>query len=270
MITPDQWTSQQQLTALAKARASTDGNDTTTWWVGDVYTWGPGETNKHVFGFEGLNVARMVAVDGGYEMLARECAFYLDPRSRAILSGWDNPITEAPVEVVHIWNDPVNQRWLLDGPRGPFRIPVTQLGDRVCFNMDIPLAYPSPLPTAKFPENSADDTYRALELFQFYAPIAPLLSETSTNVECELSWMRMSPWLPWMKMGDRPGGLVFHCRGRKLESYSQVPVRTRDYIAANKAEYATAPRTWSEPNETSWTYFRKLAESESESEPATS
>lgn len=258
MHTPDQWSSIEQLTALAKARASTDGRAMTMWWVGDLYSWGPGETNKHLFGFEGLNVARAVSVDGGYELLARETAFYLDPRSREILSSWDNPMTEQSVDVVHVWNDPVNQRWMLEGPRGPFRIPMTQLGQRVCFNMDIPLAYPSPLPVADYPENSADDTYRALELFQFYAPIDELLDEATTSASCELSWMRMSPWLPWMRMGDRPGGLVFHCRGYKLDSYEQVPGRTRDYIAAHHPEYASAPQHWSEPNETSWTYFRKL------------
>ncbi len=261
MLTPDQWTSEQQLTNLTKARVSTDGAEKTVWWVGDVYSWGPGETNKHLFGFEGLNVGRGVRIDGGYELLGRECAFYLDPRSREILSTWDNPRTEQAVDVVHIWNDPVNQRWLLDGPRGPFRIPMTQLGDRVCFNMDIPLAYPSPLPKADFPDNSADDTYRAMELFQFYADIADLNDESKTDVDCELSWMRMSPWLPWMRMGDRPGGLVFHCRGYKLASYEQVPERTRAYVAANHPEYAHAPEQWTEPNESSWTYFRKLVES---------
>ena len=76
-----------------------------------------------------------------------------------------------------------------------------------------------------------------------------------------LSWMRMSPWLPWMRMGDRPGGLVFHCRGYKLASYEQVPERTRAYVAANHPEYAHAPEQWTEPNESSWTYFRKLVES---------
>jgi hypothetical protein len=262
MQSPDQWSSAEQLTALAKARVSTDGRDTTMWWTGDVYSWGPGETNRHLFGFEGLNVARLVAVEGGYELLAREAAFYLDPRSRQILSSWQNPVTEQTVEVVHIWNDPVNQRWLLEGPRGPFRIPMTQLGDRVCFNMDIPLAYPSPLPVADYPDSSADDTYRALELFQFYAPIDALLDQSTASVPCELSWMRMSPWLPWMRMGARPGGLVFHCRGYKLAAYEQVPERTRAYIAAHHPEYATAPQQWSEPNETSWTYFRKLTATE--------
>jgi hypothetical protein len=255
---PDELSPLQQLNALARTRASLDGADTTVWWAGDVYAWEPGAAYRHLFGFEGLNVARLVPIDGGYEMLARECAFYLDPRSREILSTWHNPVTDEDVDVVHIWNDPVNQRWLAEGPRGPFRVPMTMLGDQVCFTMEIPLAYPSPLPVADFPDNSADDVYRALELFQFFAPASALSDESSVSVGHTLSWMRMSPWLPWMRMGQRPGGLAFHCRGLKLGAYTDVPQRTRDYIAAQHPEYAEAPRAWSEPNETSWTYFRKL------------
>lgn len=255
------WTPRQHLDAMVRLRASTDGAPTTVWWAGDVYTWGPGESNNRVFGFEGLNVARAVAVDGGFELLARECAFYLDPRSREILTTWGNPRTEKTVDVVHVWNDPVNQRWLLDGPRGPFRLPLTDLGGRVCVNMDIPLTYPSPLPTADFPDSSADDLYRALELFQFYGDTAELGDPAVASAACELSWVRMSPWLPWMRMGDRPGGLLFHCRGYKLASYDEVPERTRAYVAAHHPEFASAPDAWSEPNETSWTYFRKLVES---------
>ncbi|GAA3115958.1 hypothetical protein GCM10020254_73360 [Streptomyces goshikiensis] len=134
---------------------------------------------------------------------------------------------------------------------------MTELGDQVCFSLEIPLAYPSPLPVADYPAHSADDTYRALELFQFFAP-ASVLTTDAPGVAATMSWTRMSPWLPWMRQGRRPGGLTFHCRGRKLGSYAEVPERTRAYIAANHPEYARAPQAWSEPNETSWTYFRKL------------
>ncbi|UWZ40365.1 DUF1838 family protein [Dactylosporangium roseum] len=252
-------TPEQQLQALAKTRAAIDGREVTVWWSGDVYAWGPEQPYLRLFGFEGFNVARLVRVAGGYEMLAREAAFYLDPRDREILTAWHNPFTGETVDVLHVWNDPVNQRWLLDGPRGPFQVSITPLGDQVCFNLDIPLAYPSPLPVAAYPDSSADDTYRALELFHFYAPAEVLTDEHSASFPHVLSWARMSPWLPWMRMGSRPGGLAFHCRGMKLDRYTDMPHRTQAYVAAHAPHYATAPESWTEPNETSWTYFRKLA-----------
>jgi len=36
----------------------------------------------------------------------------------------------------------------------------------------------------------------------------------------------------------------------------------RARIAERYPEYATAPEAWSQPNETSWTYYRKLKERE--------
>lgn len=233
--------------AFARTRASLDGGEVAFWWTGDIHAWAPDEPYRRLFGFEGLNVARLVEDEtpGTCQLLTREAAFYLDPQSREILETWqDKP-------VVHVWNDPANQRWR------PFPVPMTELGDQVCFSMEIPLAYPSPLTVAQYPENSAEDTYRALELFQFFAP-ASVLTTDAPSVPSTMSWTRMSPWLPWMEQGQRPGGLTFHCRGRKLGSYEEVPERTRAYIAARHPEFAHAPRKWTEPNETSWTYFRKL------------
>ena len=247
----------QQLSALARVRARTDGREVPVWWEGDVFSSAPGEPYRRLFGFEGINVGRLVEVEGGYELLTREAAFYLDPGSRNILRQWENPVTGEQVDVQHVWNDPVNQRWLLDGPRGPFSLPTTVLGGKVCLHLEIPLAYPSPLPVAEYPDNSADDTYRALELFQFFTSADALADTDRASADCEFSWARMSPWLPWMRMGARPGGLVFHCRGRKLDDYSQVPEHVRAFIAEHHPEFAGAPESWSEPNETSWTYFRK-------------
>lgn len=235
------------LRAFARTRASLDGAEVVFWWTGDIHSWAPGEPYRRLFGFEGVNVARLVA-DGngeGYRLLAREAAFYLDPRTREILGTWqDKP-------VVHVWNDPANL------VLRPFPVPLTELGDQVCFSLEIPLSHPSPLPVAQYPRNSAEDTYRALELFQFFAP-ATVLATDAVSVPSTMSWTRMSPWLPWMEQGPRPGGLTFHCRGRKLDSWAQVPGRTREHIAAHRPEFAHAPQEWAEPNETSWTHFRRL------------
>ncbi|MCG5219431.1 DUF1838 family protein [Streptosporangium soli] len=240
-----------------RVRADRGGSEVVVWWTGDVYAWTPYGGPHHLFGFEGINLARAVTVEGGYELLSREAAFYLDPRSREILDEWDNPISGERVDVLQVWNDPVNQRWLADGPRGPFRVPVTRIGENMVFNTDILLAYPSPLPVAEFPDNSGDDTYRAMELFQFFARAADVEDPARENVPCTFSWSRVSPWLPWMRMADRPGALVYHCRGAKMADWEAVPEHVRTYVAEHRPEFAHAPESWSAPNETSWTYYKK-------------
>lgn len=249
---------QQNMRAFLKARASTDGSETVVWFGGDVWSWMPGGQSRPLFGFEGYNIARAVEVDGGYDLLTREAVFYQDPFTRQILDKWTNPFTDQEVEVVHIWNDPVNQQLRLQGPRGPWRVPAAEIGEDVLFKIDVPLAYPSPLPRAEFPEESQDDTYAAVELFGFYAKRADLDAETAL-APCVVSWTRICPWLPFMRMADRPGQLVYHGRGAKLAGgYADLPEHIR--ARTDGTPFASAPTEFSVPNETSWTYYKKLTE----------
>jgi len=62
-------------------------------------------------------------------------------------------------------------------------------------------------------------------------------------------------------MGDRKGNLVFACRGSKLEGgFAALPAQIRDYVMEKDPRFASAPDEYTEPNETSWTYFKKLME----------
>lgn len=174
----------EPLRSFARTRASLDGEQVTYWWSGEVYSRAPDEPYQRVFGFEGLNVARLVQDAGAgpdaYRLLTREAACSLDPGTREILETWQD------LPVVHVWNDPANQKWR------PFPVPTTELGGQVCFSLEIPLACPSPLPVADCPVHSAGDTYKALDLFQFFAgradPAGP-----APGVPATMSWTRMSP-----------------------------------------------------------------------------
>ncbi len=251
----------ENLRAFVKARASLDGSDQVTWFTGTAHAMMPAGKFAPLFGFEGYNVARAFEVEGGYDLLTREAVFYTDLRSGEPIEKWSNPFTDEEVEVVHIFNDPVNQQLRLEGPRGPWRVPVTGIGEDLFFNVDVFLAYPSPLPREQFPENSQDDLYQAAELFQFFTKRVAIEDDSSANAPSLVSWTRLGPWLPWMRMADRPGTMVYHGRGSKLSAgYAELPAWIRKRVESERPEFAEAPREFTAPNETSWTAFRKLLE----------
>ena len=68
---------------------------------------------------------------------------------------------------------------------------------------------------------------------------------------------RTGPWLPWMKMGVRPGNLIYSGHGRKFMKFDDLPADVRDFTKANYPLYMTSPATYVTPNETSWTYYKK-------------
>ncbi|CAN8068300.1 unnamed protein product [Agarophyton chilense] len=250
---------EENLRGFVKTRGSLiPGEQFVFWWVGDIYDLIDGQPTKHLFSFEGYNIGRMVRVDGGWRMLTREVGLYKHPRTGRILDVWENPYTGATNQCIHVWNNPVNQQFLLKGPRGPFKVPTTVRDNDVYWHAEVFLNYKSPISRSEFPENAASDLYQSAEMFQFFTTKQELLSE-DPSADCVISWVRVGQWLPWMEMGDRPGRMLYHCRGKKLvNGFADLPDQVQSYILDQKPEYSSAPTNFTTPNETSWTYMRKL------------
>ncbi len=251
-------TPEQHLRDMLRVRASLTGEDVVVRFAGDVHAHLPGERARKLFGFDGFNVARVQPADGGYDLLAREAVFYLDPDTRQPLDTWTNPFTGVERDVVHVWNDPVNFPFRAQGQYGPFHVPTQVFEDTVVLTSDIFLTYPSPLQRADYPENSQSDLYEAAELFQYFCRYEDFAGD-GPDVPMQVSWTRIAPWVPFMGMGDRPGHLVYHCAGTKVAGgFGALPDWMQAKVLADGAEFASSPSSMSSPNETSWTYFRKL------------
>lgn len=254
--------SEENLRGFIKTRGSlVPGEEFVFWWVGDIYDMVDGQSSRHLFSFEGFNIGRMVRVDGGWRLLTREVGLYKDPKTGQILDVWKNPETGAIKECIHVWNDPVNQQFLLRGPRGNFRVPTTMHGDDIYWHSEIFLKYRSPLTRKEYPHQVQSDTYQSTEMFQFFSKREDMIAD-KPSADCLISWVRVGQWLPWMEMGNRPGRLVYHCRGRKLKNgFSDLSEDVRKYVEAHHPEYSSAPKNYTTPNETSWTYMKKLLDS---------
>lgn len=252
------------LKAYMRVRGDASGEECVYYWTGKVYSFIPGEKRMELFDFEGYNIIRTVVTEQGFKLLSREAAFFKDPRTSEILESWRNLFTGNTVPVVHVFNDPVNQEISFTDDFLPYVhqvLPSTDLGNTLVFNMDIFPFYPNPLNTRDHGEYVRSDTYQAAEFFQYFVSKDALSDESLSSVPADISWTRISPWMPFMRMADRAGNLIFVCRGKKQEGgFKGLPQHIQDYVLAHEPAFVSAPREWSEPNETSWTYFKKLIE----------
>ena len=104
-----------------------DGVPAVYHWAGNVYSRVTGEPDRLLFKGEGMNIRTCVTVEDpkrgkGWRLVSREIMLYLDPKSGDVLRTWDDPWTGEKVNVMHIANDPVNQRPQFASPhrtRGP-------------------------------------------------------------------------------------------------------------------------------------------------------
>ena len=241
-----------------------DGSPAIFHWSGKVYSRVQGETDRNLFNVEGMNIRQCVKVTDakrgtGYRQVAREVTFYLDPETNEIVRTWDNPWTGETVDVMQIANDPVNMRpvfpYSADGK--PYSIPnMRQQGKWMLMPLEIPLFYHNVL--AGDYQDYVGNKYHAMEVFDFAALTDEILDTDNTTVFPTVSWVRISDWMPWMKMRGRQGQMVFNAMGTKLTNYDDLPDVIKDEIALNHPEYTTPPPADdARPNETTWTVFKQ-------------
>lgn len=248
-----------------KLQCSLSDNDPQVYrWFGKGYARVAGERDRHLFNLDGMNIRQCVTVKDkalgtGYRMVSREIMLYLDPETNEVMRTFENPWTGESNEVIHVANDPVNGRATYGRlPDGTERsVELNDINGQYLMPLEVPLFYHNPLGGDY--QKYIGGTYHATEIFDFNGDTAELLDADQDVAYPVVSWVRLAQWLPWMEMGGRHGILYFNAMGRKLESFDQLSDTMKAEIAANYPEYtAPPPADDKRPNETSWTYMKKI------------
>lgn len=239
---------------FVKVRSSLDASSTFLTWTGSIYAFVPNEPKKRLFKIVGMSVSRCIAdQEGNWDFTSRELTYYLDPNTGEITHKWENPWTGEVLPVMHVANNPVQGYF-----KGHF--PAKVDGDITTFMFDLFPTYPNPLAEdAKFSDYSPNPTYQAAELFKLTVPTIDLLNSESNSVsKLFLSWDRIGPWLPWMKMGNRAGHLIYSASGLKVNGFTGLPQLLQDEINTRIPLYKNAPKSSLEQEDmTSWIYFKQ-------------
>jgi len=241
-----------------------DGQPAVYYWSGRVYSRVAGEPDRHLFNGEGMNIRQCVSATDpkrgpGWRMVSREVMLYTDPVTNQVVREWKNPWTGETVPVMHIANDPVNSRGAThayDAAGKPFSMSFKRQGKWVLAPLAVPLFYHNVLGGDY--QDYVGGKYHAMEIFDFAADAEELMDTRNKTAHPSVAWVRISDWMPWMKMGGRQGQVVFNAMGTKLKSYDELPAVLKAEIAANYPAYtAPPPLDDKRPNETTWTVFKK-------------
>lgn len=237
-----------------KVRSSLDPSRSTFLvWTGSIYAFIPHEKRQRLFKMVGVSVSRCLPVaENHWAFTSRELTYYLDPETGEKLQTWKNPWTEEVLPVMHVANNPVQGNF-----KGQFPAQVGE--DTTTLAFDIFPAYPNPLSDPKFAPYCPNPYYQAAELFKFLVPTAELFDENLPSVSnLWLTWDRIGPWVPWMKMGDRTGHLIYSATGSRVNDFENLPQLLQDEINTRMPLYRQAPAAPLDGEDmTSWLYFEK-------------
>lgn len=253
------------LESYVKMRCSVDPNDLDTYmqFRGFVYSTMDGSAPMTLFQTLGVNVANCLKQnDGSYYLTTREIMLYLDPKTGKKLSKWDNPFTKKTVNVVHVFNDPVQMSLSNEVPY-PFTVDKKQ--NVAQQTEDVPLFYPNPLyGNSSFASYAPTPDYQGGEYFSFQVSLDDLNDQNLSKIEnVHYTWTRTSQFLPFMGMGDNidqyeRSYLLFSSHGTRLSSFNDLDPILKNEIENRVPLMKHAPTCQLDiPNETSWTYFQK-------------
>ena len=240
-----------------------DGKPAVYHWSGNVYSRIQGEPDRLLFKGEGMNIRQCVTVNDpkrgkGWRQVSREVMFYLDPKTGQVVNKWTNPWTAETVDVMQINNDPVNSRpnFPINVDGTPYQASLRREGRWIFQAFEAPLFYHNVL-NGDY-QDYIGGKYHAMEIFDFAYEASEMLDTKNPTAYPIISWVRISEWMPWMKMRGRQGQMVFNAMGNKLKSFDELPKVIKDEIALNYPIY-TAPPAGDDPrpNETTWTMFKK-------------
>ena len=237
---------------------------------GRTYSRVPGEKDRHLFNVLGINVRHCMNLEDdvrgrGFRSFGREIMVYMDPETNEIIDTWENPWSGEEVEVMHVANDPVNLRAPMyerdENGEATMTANFRHYGEVVARSSEIPLFYTNPLGGEYQPYIGG--TYHAMEIFNsFYNAEKLLDNDTASIGQSHLGWSRVAKWLPWFKMGDRAGVMVFNASGFSTFDKSKVPARLVEILDERYPLYWEPPELGdNRPNETSWTVFKKMVDS---------
>jgi len=259
--------------AAARLQADTTGEQVYGHCSGPVFGVRAGEAVRTLLGFEVFSTIRVLRQeDGSYQRMTKEVIFYTDPKTGAILDEWDNPYTGERVKVVDVANDPYN--WVIsefvqpppvpgvpsDGKAKhggkPYLLHWTEFGpDTIVLSEDFNGWYPNKLDPAKWPRESSGPMVQSSELFRYFINRATLEDPTQTHVTHNGSWVRITPWLPWMLMGEAPGHILYDGIFHTTRTLDYYPPGVVERVKARYPQYLTAPTSWYGPSYSSIEHY---------------
>jgi hypothetical protein len=238
-----------------------------------------GEALRDLFGFEVVSAARAwKQPDGSYRVLHGESILYTDLESGDILTEYLNPYTNERVRVVDVINDPWNhyfEEWaprppsygglnkVDDTPREPLNLGFREVGNGLIVNeTHINLYYKNALQPDKWPRESAGPMNRVSEFFTKTAKLADLQDPSKTAVHSSGTWVRVTPWLPWMLMGQVPGHIVYHSTYHSFDSHDGFKPKVYAHMRKHHPRMLEAPpkEAWSKPNLSSLEVYAQTEE----------
>lgn len=226
-----------------------------------------------LFGYCGFGIfeSRLEA-NGHVRLRGKEVGYFSDPRTGDILDEWHNPFTNETVKPFNFLNDRIRGELGAEMPRFdfgdgadsptlmneataivnedgsvPFILPWEHCGERTLLSWDYTHRYRNPVTPQRWPKASTGEFINPSEHFTFSVETAALQDRGVASVDYQCGFSRLSPWWPWMRMGQSgvEGVLFGRMHSHKsTRGFDDVPRKVVAYTEKHYPEFLEPANDW--------------------------
>lgn len=225
------------VTAYARMRGNLDGIPGMWWYRGNMFAKRTDDVAERILKIEGFSFNRLARRDDGqFDQVMAEAGFFIDPETDEIADEWVNPLNGLTCQPGHYKSN----QTIVVGPEGvsgseAAAVPVQftgtveaqSHGGRVWTTENMVTKLPNPRSEAADPLGYSGPVITLTSLASFTGQLADLNNQDLDFMPATLHFQNISPWMPWMKMGQEPGLTTWQLLGTKVQSPDDMPDRLR-------------------------------------------
>ena len=231
----------QNLLAFAKLTGNSAGGIVYRWHTGIISAVMPGAPPKALVGYDGLEKEVWNKTpEGGFTTAYFDIGYFKDLSTGERLKVWKNPLTDETVPVMPFRSGRFTANLKAGTPERTWQ----QRGDDIWVMERPAVAFPAILKPELYPAESAGP----LHFFSVVRTDRGRLSEISnpkiTSAPLNWSYTLTTIWLPWMRMAQKPGAVVWSGTGGKYATASDIPATFSAFLAEEQPDYVTKTEPW--------------------------
>jgi hypothetical protein len=244
-----------EFTARIKTLGSLDDEDVFRLSQGHIYGYVPGRPVFPLCNYENYAVSRWRRLDdGNYQFTLWEVGIHTDRATGEPLDTLLNPVTGEQVEVITYAVGPLTATITPGGVVIPGAERTVQpqalspwsFEGTVWYPFESPVTLPNPLPPDIYPEASVGELFSWHTVLVFAAQIADLADPGLRSAPAQTTYTEFLSWMPWLHMGQQPGGMMTRGYGKKFGPESRLPAERRRKIEQTVPEILDRDN-WTQP-----------------------
>ncbi len=234
-----------------------------SWFSGHLWGIVPGEAPKPLTTLQGLAKSIWQKEGDNYTKESFDIGFFGDLKTGEVLSEWKNPYTNKIVEPFHfMYGGGSKTTYTPEGTLSrnevkPYQHDWIQSGEQVWLDEYGSASFKNPLNPEEWPISSAGEQMHFGSSTTFAASAGQLFNPELDSCDQTFFWTAINSWEPWLRMGQKPGFVMWRATGRKIFDTNEIPKSIKNYIAKVQPNYFTDEKPWSKRKST-YASYKKL------------